>query len=104
LEGFPVTTHQFDRWQENNGEPAGAREPRPADAAVNCLKDILALTGEHLPAATVAARVQAIARAALERLGVPPVPDSDDLGGPSGLQFDDETAFIGPEIDVEPPF
>jgi hypothetical protein len=101
-----VTKHSFQVWQDNNGEPANGREPQPLDAAVNTLRDVCRLTMANLSAAEALLRVQRIALAALERLGIsPPAVEVEDVGGQSGLCFpDDETAFIGPEIDVEPPF
>ena len=98
-----MTKHAFQDWQDNNETPDNGHAP---DAAVNTLRDILSLAEENLPAATVAARVQVIARACLSRLGVAVPVEVDDVGGPSGLQFpDDETAYIGPDLaDKPPPF
>jgi|SRR6516225_8744534 hypothetical protein len=84
-----MTSHDFDVWNDANGPAPAAREPQPIDAAVNTLRDIYNLTTEDLPDATVVARVQTMARAALERLGVPAVDD-----GLAGSEEEEETAFI----------
>jgi hypothetical protein len=104
-----MTSHSFQDWQDNNLDP---QADNGQQAALNTLRDILALMQEDLPATTVAARVQAIARAVLDRLGVVPVPEVDDLGGPSGqwchndpVADDNGLANIGPELQPEaPPF
>jgi hypothetical protein len=88
-----MTSHAFDERADAN------LDPQPDDgqqAAVNTLRDIYNLTTENLPALTVAARVQTIARAALERFGVPisddglalPVPP--EIDEPATGWFEDE--------------
>jgi hypothetical protein len=93
-----MTSHAFDAWRDGNDEAPGAGWPvSDREAAVNTLRDILALTEENLPPLTVAARVQQITRAALERLGaLPAITDANDA---------DVVAFIDErQIDGEPPF
>jgi hypothetical protein len=97
-----MTSHDFQDWQDNNTDPL---PDNGKQAAINALRDIYNLTTENLPALAVAAKVQVIARAVLDRLGVPPDVEVEDLGGRAGLCFpDDETPFIGETLfDDEPP-
>jgi hypothetical protein len=97
-----MTSHAFDAFADGN------LDLQPDDgqqAAVNTLRDILALTAEDLPDAAVVSRVQVIARAALERFGG--VPDLEDLGGPSGRWCDPLTAddgLVDLAAELQPPF
>jgi hypothetical protein len=103
--------HDFQDWEDGNfdarwGTTDCANE---RDAAIATLRDIFNLTTEELPATAVAARVQVIARAALERHGVPPA--IEDLGEPSGqwcdddpLATDDGLVDLSAELQPEPPF
>jgi hypothetical protein len=83
-----MTSHDFDAWNDANGDAPAAREPQPQGAAANTLKDIYALSTEDLPAHVAIARIQTIARAALEHLGVP-VGD-DEMIEPATGWFEDE--------------
>jgi hypothetical protein len=92
-----MTSHAYDAWADGNIDPDerwGQTDcGRNLDAAVATLRDIVSLTEEGLPAATVADRVQAIARACLSRLGIPVPPAVEDLGEPCGQCFPDDPTF-----------
>jgi hypothetical protein len=88
-----MTSHDFDAWNDANGDAPAAREPQPLDAALNTLKDIYQLSTEDLPAHVAVARVRAIARAALEQLGVPVSDDGlagEEMSEPATGWFEDE--------------
>ena len=90
-----MTSHTFNSWNDANPDLDvrwGQSEcGRDLDAAVNTLRDIVALTEDTLPATTVAARVQQIARAALVRLGAPAPVEVEDCDR-SGQCFPDGEA------------
>jgi hypothetical protein len=104
-----MTSHAFQDWQDNNADldiPWGTTEcAQQRDAAINTLRDIVTLSEEDGNYAVhYLGRIGEIARSCLNRLGVPLPVDVEDLGGPSGLQFADETCDLSEEIQVDPPY
>jgi hypothetical protein len=90
-----MTSHAYDAFADANLDPQPMDRQANAerDTAIATLRDIVRLTEENLPPTTVAARVQAIARACLSRLGVPVPVEVEDLGGGSGQCFPDDPPF-----------
>jgi hypothetical protein len=80
-----MTSHAYNAWADGNLDP---QPDEGQQAAMNTIRDIYNLTTEDQPAQVAVARVQSIARAALERLGVP-VAD-EEISEPATGWFEDE--------------